>query len=268
MRWHGAGYRLTIIAGIHLMRPLHSLIVLSFLLGVANLHAQELATTCHASSSYDVTLKTDSLLFDRAAPAPFHVDLQHGALRTDGMSVRLNAEDQDRLTVFERELRALAPRIRAVAQNGVDMATQAMRAEASGMGLSVETREEFDRRLRTHADDLKQRIAASRSTHDWDGDAANQYASQVASDLLPLLAADIGQQAINAALSGDLQTAASLRDRAAALATELQPRLQRRMQALRPQIEALCPSIQRLAELQLGVRGSNGQLLDLLQIGR
>jgi len=48
----------------------------------------------------------------------------------------------------------------------------------------------------------------------------------------------------------------------------LQPRLERRMQALRPQVEALCPAIDRLAELQQGVRGSNGRPLNLLQIGQ
>lgn len=249
------------------MRPFCLPAVPLLLLIALPLQAQQFASTCHASSSYDVTLKTDSLLFDRAAPAPLHVELQQGTLRTDSVAVHLNAEDQDRLSLFERELRALAPRVRTVALNGVDMAVQAMRTEADGMGLSADTRAELDRRLAVHAGELKRRIAASRSTHDWQGDAANQTMNQISSDLLPLLAADLGQQAINAALSGDLQVAASLRDRATDLATELQPRLQQRMQALRPQVEALCPSIQRLAELQQGVRGSNGQPLDLVHVG-
>jgi hypothetical protein len=250
------------------MRVLRLFVALLILSPVLIAHAQDLAATCHASSSYDVTLKTDSLLFDRASPAPFHVELQQGALRTDGVDAHPNAEDQDRLALFERDLRALAPRVRVVARNGVDMAVQAMRAEADGMGLSAASRAEFDRRLDGHASELKRRIAASRSTHDWQGEAANQSMNQIAADLLPLLAADLGQQAINAALSGDLQAAASLRDRAADLATDLQPRLQQRMQALRPQIQALCPSIQRLAELQQGVRGSDGRPLNLLQVGQ
>lgn len=248
---------------MHMLR--WSALLLS-LCSVWPLHAQDLAATCHASSSYDVTLKSDSLLFDRAAPAPFHVELQHGALRTDGAVVPLNAESEDRLALFERELRALAPRVRTVARNGVDMAAQALRAEAGGMNLTADTRAEFDRRLDAHANELKRRISVSQSTRDWQGDAANQTMNRIAADLLPLLAADLGQQALNAALGGDLQAAASLRDRATTLATELQPRLQSRMQALRPQIEALCPSIRRLASLQQGVRGGNGQPLNLLQI--
>lgn len=249
------------------MRTLPLLAILLSLPLAADLHAQDLAGTCHASSSYDLTLKPDSVGFDRPQPAPFHVELHDGALRTDGAAVRLNAEDQDRLVLFERELRALAPRVRTVAQHGVDLAAQAMRDEAAGMSLDAGTLAELDRRLNTRAAELKQRIAASNSTHDWQGDAVDRYASQIAGDILPLLAADLGQQAITAAISGDMQAAADLRDRAADLSTQLRPRLERRMQALRPQIQALCPSIQRLAELQQGVRGSNGRPLELVQVG-
>ncbi|CAM5572725.1 hypothetical protein [Rhodanobacter lindaniclasticus] len=39
------------------------------------------------------------------------------------------------------------------------------------------------------------------------------------------------------------------------------------MQASRPQIEALCPAIQRLARLQQGLRDARGQPLNLLQVG-
>jgi hypothetical protein len=248
------------------MRLTSSLLLL--LLFVSPSYAQDMAATCHASSSYDITVKPDSLLFDRPSPAPFHVELLHGALRTDGKAVSLNAESQDRLALFERQLRALVPRVRRVAQNGVDMAVQGMRAEAAGMGLGADTSAEMNRRLDTHANELKRRIAVSQSTHDWQGDFADQSMNQIGADLLPLLASDLGQQAINAALSGDLQTAADLRDRAASLATQLQPRMEHRMQALRPQIQALCPAIEQLASLQQGVAGSNGQRLNLLQVQR
>ena len=231
------------------------------------LGAQDLPGTCHATSSYDVTLNTDSVVFDRPSPAPARVELQHGTLRADGAPVKLNAENQDRMVLFERDLRQLAPRVKTVAQNGVDMAVRAVQAEAGGLGLSAETRVELDQRLHARAGELKARIAASRSSHDWDGDATSQYANQMASDLFPLIAGDLGQQAIDAALGGDLQAAATLRDRAASLTTEMQPRLLARMQALRPQIQALCPAIQQLAELQQDVRGTQGQPLDLLQTG-
>lgn len=249
------------------MRLRHPSLFLLPLLAALPLHAQDLAATCHATSSYDLTLRPDSLLFDRPAPAPTRVELASGALRVDGAAVPLDAEDQDRLSLFERDLRALAPRVRAVAQHGVDIAVRALHEEAAGMGLGADTQAELDRRLAADAANIKQRIAASDSTKDWQGDAMNQYVSQIEGDLLPLVAGDLGQQALNAAMSGDLQTAAALRDRAANLATQLEPSMRQRMQALRPQIEALCPSIRELSALQQGVRDGRGRPLDLLQVG-
>jgi hypothetical protein len=243
---------------------------LIFVLSLASLalHAQDLATTCHASSSYDLTVTPGGLLFDRLQPAPLRVELQDGALRTDGAAVRLRAEEQDRLVLFERELRALMPRVKAVATHGVDILVAAVHDEGTRLSLSPDTRAEMDRRLATRAVELKQRLAASNSTHDWQGNLADQYVNQLASDLMPLLANDLGQQAINAAMSGDLQAAASLRDSTTDLATQLRPRLEQRMRVLTPEIQALCPSIQRLAELQQGLRGAGGQPLNLIQVGQ
>lgn len=247
---------------------LRAALVSTLLLAAMPAAAQDLVASCHATSSYDVTINAGSLVFDRPAPAPARVTIERGSLQTDGASVRLNAEDQDRLTLFERDLRALLPRVRTVADNGVDMAVKAIQAEADSMALSADTRAELGQKLRTHAVEIKQRIATSRTSHDWDGDAAREYANQMAADLLPLVAGDLGQQAIDAALSGDLQAAATLRDRAASLTTELQPRLLNRMQALRPQIQVLCPSIQQLVDLQQGIRGGSGAPLDLIQTAR
>jgi len=248
------------------LRLLLASLILSTTLPV--LHAQDLAASCHASSSYDLTVKPDSLLFDRPQPAPFHVRVADGSLQTDGKAVRLGDENQDRLALFERELRALVPRVRAVANAGVDLAIRAVHDEAVGMRLAPATMTELDRRLAAHAADLRQRIAQSNSTHDWQGDLAQRYANDIAADLMPLVAGDLGQQALAAALNGDLDEAARLRDEAADLTTQLQPRLQRRMQALRPQVQALCPAIHRLAELQQGVRGADGQPLNLVQLGQ
>lgn len=255
------------VSGRVSMRIPFSAVIAAVLLAAAPVRAQDLSATCHASSSYDLTLRPQDVLFDRPTPAPMRVELHDGSLRTDGVAVALTPAQQDRLSLFERDLQALAPRVRQVARNGVDMAMQALRAEVDGLGLSAATRAEFDRRLAAHASELKQRIASSQSTHDWQGDLLQQYANQVSADLMPLVAGDLGQQAIDAALAGDLSAAASLRDRAGSLVTTLQPRLQQRMQALRPQIEALCPAIERLARLQQGLRDAHGQPLNLLQVG-
>jgi len=242
--------------------------VVMFAMACGGLHAQDLATVCRATSSYDLTIRPNQLIFDRPAPAPTRVILTDGALITDGQTVALNDEDQDRLALFQRDLRALMPRVKAVAQQGVDVTMQAVRDESGSLDLDADTQAELDRRLAAHATELHQRIAASESTHDWHGDAANQYADQVINDIAPLLASALGQQAVSAAVSGDLQQAAVLRDRATHLATGFQPTLQRRLQVLRPRIQALCPAIQRLSALQEGIQASNGRSLNLLQVGQ
>jgi hypothetical protein len=236
-------------------------------LAASSLHAQELSQVCHATSSYDLTLQQGQLMFDRAQPAPTRVVIASGTLQTDGQNVSLNAEDQDRLALFQRDLLALVPRVKAVINRGVNVAVQAVQQEANSLNLDAATRAELQRRLAADAANLHQRVAASQSTHDWHGEAAEQYANQIAGDIAPLIASAMGQQALSAAMSGDLQQAAALRDQAADLTTGFQARVQQRLQVLRPDIQALCPDIQRLAELQQGIRTSHGRPLNLLEIG-
>ena len=238
------------------------------LAAAASARAQDLADICHASSSYDLTVSAGALLFDRAAPAPRRVELRDGRLLADGAATAANAEQRDRLALFEQELRALVPAVKRVARNGVDLAAAAVNDESVRLRLGADTRGQLARRVAAHAADLKRRIDASTSTHDWQGDAFDRYADDIVADVAPLVAADLGQQAVDAAVGGDLDAAASLRDRAAGLAGGgLQRDLQGRLQAaLRPQVQALCPSIRRLAELQREVRGADGRALDLVEI--
>lgn len=241
----------------------------ALLLAVATgARAQDMANVCHASSSYDLTVVPDALLFDRAAPTPRRIRVHAGQLTDNGTVVRLNAEDHDRLVLFEEQLRALVPKVRNVAANGVDLAIKAVHAETASLGLSADTQAQLDAKLAAHAAELKRRIGASTSTHDWQGDAFDRYADAIVADIAPLLTADLAQQAVAAAVNGDLAAAASLQAHAADLAGDMRPRLERRMQALRPQIQALCPSIRSLHELQRDVRGGNGRALDLLDIDK
>src|SRR6201991_2298323 len=83
--------------------------------------AQDLATTCHASSSYDLTVRSRGILFDRTQHAPRQVGLDDGSVVVDGRTVALRPDVQDQAALFERQLRALLPRFRASADAGVDI---------------------------------------------------------------------------------------------------------------------------------------------------
>lgn len=248
------------------MRALRFFALLASLLMTASLSAHDLADVCHASSSYDLTLQPEALLFERSAPAPRTVRWSDGTLLTDGTTVPLRAEDQDRMALFARQLRALVPRVRAIGDRAVDIATQTLDEQSHQLTLSAGARAEFSRQLAATSAQLKQRIATSDSTRDWQGDAAHAYLSQLTAALLPVVVNDLGQQAVSAAMSGDLDGASRLRDEATGVLTRLRPVLEQRMQALRPEVAALCPAIDRLASLQQGVRGANGRPLQLLQV--
>src|ERR1700754_3735440 len=224
--------------------------------------AQDLSTTCQVASTYDLTVRPDALLFDRADVAPRAVRMHDGSLATDGQTVSLRPDEQDRVALFERNVRALVPRVKAIANDGVDLAARAVRDEASTAAPSAVASGELDRVLNARVADIKRRIAASQSTRDWQEDAMRAYAQEIVSDVAPILTQDVGGEAMQLAMNGDLQGAAALRDRVTSVSTGGQARVVARLEAaLKPRIQALCPSIRQLVDLQSGLHDASGRPL-------
>lgn len=230
--------------------------------------ADSLADVCHASSTYDLTVQPTGLTFDRAVSPPRKVWMHAGALRVDGTNAKLNTEDRDRVRLFERDVRALLPRVKAIAAEGVDLAERELRKQIGILAPSAAAGGVLDQRINADVADIKARIASSNSTHDFQGTAFDQYANKLVTDIVPLIAADMGQQAIDHAMSGDLQSAAHLRDQALHVASTLEAKLRQSLQPLRPQIRALCPDIQSLDTLESGMTSAlpTGGRLNLIEI--
>lgn len=250
------------------MRPFYLwLALMAGALACSGAHAQGLLDTCHASSSYDVTIKADGVLFDRDKPAPRRVYLHAGQLTLDGVPVTLDAEDSDRVRLMERLVRGLEPKVKAIADRGVDLAAQAVRQQAATS--SPATSGELDTRLAAITRNLKARIASSDSSHDWHGPAFRQYANQTMARIVPLLASGLLQQAVTAALNGNLGAAGQLRQRATHMATALRVRIRKKLQVLHPQVQALCPSLQRLNQLESGIHTPlpDDERINLIDIG-
>lgn len=234
-------------------------------------HAQEDFTNlCHASSSYDLTVAPSSLQFDRSSPAPRKVTMHAGRVSVDGIALRLNTEDGDRIALFEDEVRALVPKAKAIADQGVDRIVDAIRTTLAAEFDDAETRAQLDRVLARRSAELKRRIADSTSTHDWQGDAFDRYTDAITADLAPLLTSAYAERAAAAAREGDLGAVLSGAQPggllAGVIAGDLGQRLAATVAPLRPQVKALCPSLQRLSELQRAVRGADGKPLDLIDI--
>lgn len=230
--------------------------------------ADSLADICNASSTYDLTVRPTGLTFDRPNSPPREVWMHAGTLRVDGATAALNTEDRDRLTLFERDVRALLPKVKPIASHGVDLAALAIRKEVAILAPSAAASGVLDQRIDAHVGDIKARISRSNSTHDFHGEAFDQYASKLVADIVPLVAADMVQQAISDALSGDLEGAAQLRDQALNVASTLEAKLRQSLQPLRPQIQALCPDIRSLDALETGITSAlpAGGRLNLIEI--
>jgi hypothetical protein len=230
--------------------------------------AQDMGTTCQVASTYDLTVRPDSLVFERADVAPRTVRMQDGNLSTDGRPVSLRPDEQDRVALFERNVRALVPKVKAIANDGVDLAARAVRDEAATAAPGAAGSGELDRVLNTRVADIKRRIAASQSTRDWQEDAMRAYAQEIVSDVTPILTQDVGGEAMQLAMNGDLQEAAALRDRVASVSTGGQARVVARLEAaLKPRVQALCPSIRQLIDLQSGLHDATGRPVLLLEPG-
>lgn len=239
---------------------------LSACTAVAAADVGELADTCGASSSYDLEVGAQGLGFQRAAPAPLRIELTRGRLRVDGIDLAADAATRARLLEFEQGVRALLPRVKRIAGDGVDLALAALRAEAATLGLSPATREDIALRLARHGAELKRRIAESTGTRDWQPEALEHELDGLVAEIAPLAAADLGEQALAATLEGDLERAGALQAGAMDLVGNLEPRLEQRMAPLRARVEALCPELDRLHRLQRDLHGPDGQPLRLLEI--
>lgn len=246
---------------------LYALTLVVGVLACGNAHAQSLLNTCHASSSYDITIKPNGVLFDRAQTAPRRVFVHDGELTLDGVPVKLDAEDSDRVTLIERTVRKLEPKVKRIADRGVDLAAQAVREQAAEDAPAASG--EVDARVASVAGRLKTRIAGSNSSHDWHGPAFRRYANQAVTRVVTPLAAGLLQQAVAVALSGDMDAAARLRQRAANMASSLREGVRRKLQVLRPRVQALCPSLRHLDRLESGIHTPlpGGVRIDLIDVG-
>lgn len=231
-------------------------------------HARTLDEVCRARSSYDLTLSHSTLLFERRSPAGQRLEMRGGRLYVNGGAVALDARDRERISSYESTVRALIPKVKAFGQRGVDLSAEAVREEAAKLSPRSAADPKLNARLSGRARELKARIASSTTTKEWQGAAFNRYMTQIVADVVPLIAGDLAQRALELAVQGDLAGAAALTDRAAGLRTSLEARIRKKLALLEPEVAKLCPSLHWLDGLEsaLGARLPDGTRLDLIEI--
>jgi hypothetical protein len=230
--------------------------------------ARGLEEICRARSSYDLTVTDAALLFERRRPGAQRLEIGSGRLTVNSFAVPLDARDRQRITEFETAVRALIPRIKALAQRGVDLSAAAVREEAANVSPRSAADPKLEARLEARAHSLKTRIANSTTTKEWQGAAFNRYTTEIVADVVPLVAGDLAQRALELAVRGDLAGAAKLTDRAAGMRTSLEARIRNKLTVLEPEVAKLCPSFEWLDALEsaLTARLPDGSRLDVIEI--
>lgn len=226
--------------------------------------------SCDVESAFDLTLHPNRLELTREDASPKRVEFVDGRLWLDNREQRLSAEDRARVLRFEAEVRALAPRVRTVALEGVAIAVDAIGLVITHLGGDSAKLDALRLELTQHARDWERRIRSAHSTRDWgkEGDAA--FAAKLVAQMAPAIAGEMAASAVRAALSGDEVKLKAIEARAEGLEKEIERRIEARADRLEVAAKALCPSIRELDRIDnaLAIRTAGNRRLNLVEIDR
>ncbi len=249
------------------MRPL---VIAVLLLLTSPLALSRTINSCDAESAFDLTLHPNRLELTREDDRPRRVELVDGRLWLDNREQQLSAGDRARLLRFEAEVRALAPRVRTVALEGVAIAVDAIGMVIAHLGGDSARLDQLQRELLQHGREWEQRIRSAQSTRDWGTDEDAAFAGKLIAQMAPAIAAEMAAGAVRAALSGDEAKLAAIEKRAAGLEQEIERRVEARADKLELAARALCPSIRELDRIDnaLAIRTTGNKPLNLIEIGK
>lgn len=218
---------------------------------------------CHTSSDYDITLTETALRFERKDTRPPVIEMQRGDLLVDRKPVALTAEDRKRVAAYETRVRELVPKVKTLGQRSVDLMVAAIREQAVKASPQSAASPELNARVDARAQDLKRRIAASRSSKEWHPEALAGFMTGMLGDVAPLIAGDLSQKAVDLTMKGDLGGVMALTDEALQLRGSLEKRIRARLDTLQPEIDRLCPLLRELDRLEARIGAAR---IDLIKV--
>lgn len=244
---------LTLALAAALMAPLSQ--------AMAEVHV---SARCEVDSAYELTVDPDRLRFQRDGGA--EVVFADGQVSINGVVQSISAEDSARVAEFEREVRRLLPELKEIVGDAVEIAFTALDGVISSFASDA-NRGEFQRELRSLRSEIDQAIANANSTRVIEEQAFETRVEEFATRIAPRIAGEFAAAAVSAALSGDEARAAEIEKRAEQLSRDVEASVEAPAKALEARVNALCPRIQALDEIDdaLEVRLPDGKALDLFE---
>jgi hypothetical protein len=220
---------------------------------------------CKMRSDYGLRIHAGSVLLKRTSGEPREVRMQDGRLWLDGKEQALGHADRQRVRQIQREVAALMPEVQAIAEEGLDMAIDALAHIATSLGgddPALVAEIEQARR------DFSQAIEKQMQGEGLDEDVMERDVKALVERLTPQIAGKVAALAISAALSGDEAAAKDFERRAEAMGKELEIAMEARGKALESRAEALCGRIEQIDAIEnaLDLRRADGSPLELVRM--
>ena len=221
---------------------------------------------CQIESAYDLNIEPERLIFTRTGS---EIVFAQGQLYLDGNAVVLSRADSERVTAFERDIRALIPEVRKIATEAVDIAFVALERVVETFA-SEANRAGFIAELDGMRSEISTAVAQAQSSQALDSSELQGRIEGFVSRIAPRIAGEFAAQAVSAALSGDESAANAIEERAKRLEKEIEASVEAPARALEARVNALCPRVEELDRLenQLELRLPNGDPLNLLEVQR
>ena len=220
---------------------------------------------CKVRSDFGLQVSAGSVVLKRKSGEPREVRMQDGRLWLDGVEQDLGDDDRQRLRRIEAEVAALMPEIRIIAEEGMNMALDALTHVAAGLGGDDPALVE---EIESARSEFGKVIEARMNDGRLDETALEQDIEALVERLTPQIAGKVAALAISAALSGDEAAAKDFERRAEAMGKELEVAMEARGKGLEKRANALCGRIGRIDEIEnaLDLRLADGSALDLVRM--
>lgn len=220
---------------------------------------------CRVDSDYSMSLSPERLTLGREDGRPARIEMAGGRLWIDGEAIELDAADRERVLRFERAVRELAPEVRAITGEAIEIAYSALTEVAIALGDKPEPMLE---RLERSRAALESRLLGAGDGLEVDGALIENTVETLVGEFVPLLIGQITTAAVSAALSGDRTRIREIEARAETMEAEIERSVEAHADALKRRAEALCPKLAALDEIDdaLEVRGPDGKPLALLSV--
>jgi hypothetical protein len=242
------------------------LLTLALLLAAGQVSAHQrdgVHAGCDIGSAWTVQPYRSAWLFAREEGPVRELAIGGGRLFIDGKEVQVSAADHERIAQLEAELRALAPELRQIGREAVDIAFTALVEVARGLSSTpAETVAELQRgRARSLAEIDRQPMGV------FNGDAVERIIEPIIAKFVPDIVGGAVSTALKAAFSGDAQRQ-EFQSKMDRMERELDQRVDARAKGLEPLAQAMCRRLERMDALDdaLAARLPNGEPLALLRV--